>query len=287
MAGSRMIKYFALLAGAISVAHGNTIYSGTLMVSFHDCAPALQANIGPLNGSCSSSNGSGESMADYTSMGVKGATNGYGTNWSSRAEVFDTLFVGGLASGTPVNLTFLMTYSGSYDFTSDGPNSYDDISTTVLLGVNDPLSGYIINDSFSRRLCDPSWISVSNNSCFDYGATVFGAVTRSLTSSTLSTTAGAGIPIWLTFNLSEVGNAHVSADFLDPLTLTNILVTDPNTGQPIAGATLTGLSGTVYPTNVGSVPEPTAFLLVATGCVILPVCRPRLRRMRESMRGLR
>ena len=207
-------------------------------------------------------------MADYTSVGLTGTANGVST-WSSRADVFDTLMVGGVAPGTPVNLTFLLTYSGSYSFVSDGPTAFGEIDTTVLLGINDPLTGYIISDSFSRRLCDPGWTSVSNNSCFDYGGTLYGSVTRSLISSTLSANAGAGIPLWFTFALSEFGNAYVSADFLDPLILENILVTDPNTGQLIAGATITGLSGTVYPANVSSVPEPSGILLLGTGVIVL------------------
>ena len=191
MAGVRGCCYVVVLAfmACGQLMQANIIYSGTLEVSFHDCV-LTQGGVGPLSASCASSNGGGQGVADYTSMGVTGSTSG--SAWSSRTDVFDTLTVGGVPAGTAVNLTFLTTYSGSYSFISGGTNGGVEVVTTVLLGIGDPLSTYIINDSLDFRLCDPSWIA--SMSCLDYGPTLSGTVSKSLVSSTLGATAGVGSP---------------------------------------------------------------------------------------------
>jgi hypothetical protein len=45
-------------------------------------------------------------------------------------------------------------------------------------------------------------------------------------------------------------------DFLDPFSITDIEVTDPTTGLPLSGISITGADGITYPVNISSVPEP-------------------------------
>jgi transposase len=73
-------------------------------------------------------------------------------------------------------------------------------------------------------------------------------------------------------------------NFLDPWMLTNILVTDPTTGQPIAGATVSGSSGTIYPANASSIPEPSSLALLFAGLIAFNVIWRNQNARRNSQR---
>jgi hypothetical protein len=71
------------------------------------------------------------------------------------------------------------------------------------------------------------------------------------------------------FNLLVQCSGSCNGNFLDP-TLTDIEISDPTTGLPVQGISVTGDNGTVYPVNVAEaisapVPEPATLTLTALG----------------------
>lgn len=239
-----------LIFTATPLVYAGSVYTGTLATDFSGCGET-QAATGPLIETC----GPAEALANYTYQGVSGAWNGT-SGEGAEAVMYDTVTVGGVAPGTQVDLTFLMSYDGVYSFTSLGVDGSVEASTTVLFSYN---GTNIIDSSLGLNFCDPS---LEGSGCNYYGTSLTQTAGQELISTTVVATAGTGVPVSLTFGLFVDGDStgSLSADFFDPLRITDIEVTDPNTGQPIPGATLTGLSGTDYPAN--AVPEPSSLMLV-------------------------
>ena len=257
-----------LLALAISAQHAKaaTIYDGDLRVQLYGC-PLTDGSMGPVSASCSDIYGQGSGFANYTHLGVMGAT--AGSAFTSISEMFDTVTISGIAVGTQVALTFVTQYDGFYAFHATGPSDDANLSTTVLLAFNQA-NNYIINGGQSLEFCGLGLAPMQ--SCYAYGSSLAGpAPGVTLVSSQVITSAGTGVPIHLEFSLfvDASTGASISGDFLDPFTLTNILVTDPTTGQPIAGATISGASGATYPVKVSSTPEPSTWLTLTTGILLV------------------
>ncbi len=96
-----------------------------------------------------------------------------------------------------------------------------------------------------------------------------GSIVDTLTSAVFNASVGPSYLLYGEFDLNvQCGSVPVfdavscNGDFGDPA-LTDILITDPATGLPVSGITLTGDDGFVYPVNVGSVPEPSSMGLLA------------------------
>jgi hypothetical protein len=103
-----------------------------------------------------------------------------------------------------------------------------------------------------------------------------GSIADTLTSAAFNAHVGPSYLLYGEFDLNvQCGSVPVfdavscNGDFGDPV-LTDILITDPTTGLPVSGITLTGDDGFVYPVNFSSTPEPSsvgllAFVLIAVG----------------------
>jgi hypothetical protein len=69
----------------------------------------------------------------------------------------------------------------------------------------------------------------------------------------------------------------VTADFLDPASIVNVEVTDPTTGAPISGVSVTTANGISFPVNgaAAAVPEPSSLYLLAAGVLGLVLLQRR------------
>jgi hypothetical protein len=263
----------AMAALALMVTAGApSARAGSLDIQLTGCAQT-QGTVGPITASCSTASGQGQAFANYTTLGVSAAV-GAAQSFTSIAQMADSITVGGIPTGTQVDLIFLTSYDGTYAF-SAGPSSDANISTTVLLTYNGAIN-YIIDGGQSLQLCGTG-LEGTDPGCTAFGSSLAGVAPGvTLASTQVVATAGTAVPITIEFALTEDTSmgASVSADFLDPFTLTNILVTDPNTGLPIAGATIMGASGTTYPVNVvSSAPEPSTLGSIASGVFLIGAFR--------------
>ena len=127
-------------------------YTGTLDLQVQGC-PSFTGSAGPVSGSCSvtGSNGiypgNGSGTANYTSLGVAAAVPAanavnQGSAHNSTGWIGDILMVGGIASGTPVDLTFFTDYGGTYNFTS---------SATGVTALNDTQVIEVVHKSGLRQ----------------------------------------------------------------------------------------------------------------------------------------
>jgi hypothetical protein len=268
----RRVLFPGAMAALALMAGAPFIRGGSLDIQLTGCAQT-QGTVGPITASCSNTSGQGQAFANYTTLGVSAAV-GADQGFTSIAQMADSIMVGGIPTGTQVGLTFLTSYDGTYAFNAD-PGSDANISTTVLLTYNGA-ANYIIDGGQSLQLCGTGLEGI-DPACTAFGPSLAGAAPGvTLASTQAVATAGTAVPISIEFALDESASAgaSVSANFLDPFTLTNILVTDPTTGLQIAGATVTGASGTTYPVNVvSSAPEPSTLGSIAIGVFLLGASR--------------
>jgi hypothetical protein len=132
------LAFLALITSTHVRADG---YTGRLDLQIQSC-PLYSGSVGPVTGSCSitgvaGNNGNGSGTANYTSFGVAAAVPTLGSAFNSQAWMDDTLTVGGIASGTPVDLTFFTDYGGTYNFTT-GATALNNKQVTVNLTLFDP-----------------------------------------------------------------------------------------------------------------------------------------------------
>lgn len=209
----------------------------------------------------------GTGSASYGSLGQTFSFSG-GYQANTATAFTDTLQLSGAPSGTPLDLQFLFSYGGTYSYSGLG---YATLLITSQVFLPNQAT-FLLNDSEATYFCATAGAA---SGC-PYpspvlGASGSGSINRSLTSSTELLAPGTTqIPVNVEFSIGvvESPSANFSADFLDPFTLSNILVTNGNTGQMISGVTITGGSGATYPTNVQSaVPEPGASALVIVGAL--------------------
>jgi hypothetical protein len=185
-----------------------------------------------------------------------------------------------LPSGTPVALTFITSpVTGSYTYSNtlytldemDGSISVNGIPE-VAFGAQDLV---ICNPAAMISLsgCPPVAGTYPPNTTVVLGINGSGTFTLPSSSGTYDTTVGTtGLQISAEFDQdlnANGGGSSFTGDFLDPFTITDIEATDPTTGQPLSGITITGASGVSYPVNVTSaVPEPNSLwiVLASVGC---------------------
>lgn len=149
----------------------------------------------------------------------------------------------------------------------------------VVIGLGVQGSVTLTNGSGDYSLLDEVIVSGSsgNLSCgidqINYGLSP-GVVSELLFSPVCRVANGQELELSLIFGLGlspeNEGSAYgdLVGLFPDP-SITNIEITDPNTGQPIPGVTVTGQSGTVYTVNASTVPEPATFPVIFAGILIL------------------
>jgi len=246
---------------------------------------------------------SGTLSASYGTLGSKITVTGGGNNPSGGSPAVgsdsyfeDNLQIGGLSAGTPVALTFVFAYSGTWSY-----NLPDYLTTPESISVNPNISvnngqGIILDtlntltfcdaNTSSGFPCDTNAISCSSSDQLCSPSPTFSDM---LYSDVVDTTSGATLGAVVQF-VTLVGGVYggvsegstVTSDFLDPASL-YFEATDPNTGIPLQGVTVIGTSGTDYVVNpVSSIPEPSiwgALLLLSAGCVF---AKTALKRRRKS-----
>lgn len=298
----KVIRYL-LAAGAIARANGRTRLGRTLSVGlllFCACvalvAPA-QADFfnyvtiggdclggngtittldsGPVRGSlsntasCAAGNQSftESELANFSTVGASVTATGTGTGSSVGGEVsalsVQLLTVSGLPMGQTVDLKFDMHVTGSYKLTpaSGGTTGFFE-NTYIFLGGNGGGTG-----------CSaPAPSSV----CLGSGGTPgSGTISADFMSSTFTVQAGKQYEFEQEIALlaqTQGAGSKVTADFLDPASIVNVIATDPKTGLPISGVSVTTDGGITYPVNgagPSGVPEPSTLFLVGPGAALL------------------
>jgi hypothetical protein len=196
-----------------------------------------------------------------------------------------------LPVGTPVALTVTGSLNGTYSYSNAGNLFIADtiISEIAIPGVVIPgvYGGYLLFNEQSLYFCNPQFVH-TKDSC-DAGEGVIsgsgsgsGSLSIPLVSGTLKTTIGAsGINLDGSFAQEIGGGGTFITDFLDGFVITNVEVTDPNTGQLLSGVTITGASGISYPVNASSIPEPSTLGLVAGLLLAFSICRRTPHRVRR------
>lgn len=191
------------------------------------------------------------------------------------------LQLSGAPAGTPLDLQFFVSYGGTYNYSGLG---YALLQPTAQIFLPNQHT-FLLNNSTQATFCAVSsgcpYTTPQYNPAI--GASGSGSINQSLTSTSVLLAAGTtqlAVNYEFQLLLIEGGPATASptdvftADFLDPFSLTNIEVTNANTGLPVSGITITGSSGAVYPVNVPSaVPEPSYLslagtFLIATGMML-------------------
>ncbi len=176
-----------------------------------------------------------------------------------------------LPSDTPVNLQFTYTIHGSltYDLKSNGGVEFVLQPVLAVGGDN------IINGGEAFAFCGPS------SSCLGFSVTP--TVSQSGTvpidqkfTGTYATTIGqiSNLSFNGGFNNNIfLGLGTATSDFLDPVSLTDIEVTNPGTGKEIAGSELIGSFGTIYPVNLAgtAVPEPRSLPILIVALIAVSV----------------
>jgi hypothetical protein len=207
---------------------------------------------------------SGTGVAGYLSSGGSGAAITYSGSGNFNAQEFsyDTLLIGGLAPGTPLALTFNGVINGSYtESVSAGADLQNNL--TEQLAITSPAGLTSLFDiGQALDLCVPDGCPA--------GESQNGTLTVPLISTTFDTTVGAALTLSAAFYQQILsGNGSVTDNFLDPFSITNIQVTDPNTGQLLSGVTITGSSGLPY--TVNGVPEPSSLMLTFAALALAPI----------------
>jgi len=102
--------------------------------------------------------------------------------------------------------------------------------------------------------------------------TTSGAISAVLQSVPVTFTVGNSYTLGASFDLFLQCQGSCTGNFLDP-TLSNIEITDPATGLPVQGLSVTGDTGTVYPVNQAEViPEPPdAIYMLGVGLLLMAV----------------
>jgi hypothetical protein len=207
------------------------------------------AAVGMLGGSITSTGGGDGSLAAYFSQNVTFTGVGSTVNCpegNGTVECYGGGAVTDPSVGTTLTAAFIFTQNGTF------------------------------SGSFSTAPLATLSIDVNDVETDDSGMGTF-------VSAPYNFVVGQGPPTSISaeFGLSigcQVGGC--AADFSDP-TLTDVAITDPNTGLPVLGITAIGDGGTIYITNAGiagpqSNPEPSTWLLTAA-VIALGFLRTRFR----------
>ena len=234
---------------------------------------------GPVGGSlsntasCTTGNQSvtESELATFSTIGTKLTTTGLSTGSATGPEVsalsVQLLTVTGVPSGETVDLNFDMHVTGSYTLSpaSGGFTGFFE-NTYIFLG----------NMGGGTGCSAPAPTSV----CLGAGGTpASGTVSGDFMSSTFAVQAGTQYQFEeeITLLAQASAGSTVTADFLDPASIVNVEVTDPTTGAPISGVSVTTASGISFPVNgaAAAVPEPSSLYLLAAGVLGLVLLQRR------------
>lgn len=156
----------------------------------------------------------------------------YGRQFSTLMANYDTLTIGGLPAGTPIELDFQVLWAGSYNAFISYPGYKAEFATTQTLDVG---QSHVISALEIIPVIAPG-----GSGGVSYSARGF-----------LVTSAGQKLPFYWAFT-NEISTsfspASMNDTFIDPAQLT-ISATDPTTGAPLLGVTVTGSDGFQYPVN--------------------------------------
>jgi hypothetical protein len=217
------------------------------------CSPS------PLNGTFTESD-----LAFYSALGTKLSVSSTGTDPVSDVSIQDQsvqmIAVGGVPSGTPVDLNFDLNVTGTYS-TSPVNGAYMAlfVHSYVFLGSFQADSGSCANAQH-LALCDGSYRATS------------GTYSADIVTGSIPVTAGTlyQFELALAFETQALGSGTINADFLDPAAIKNVTITNPTIGAIIPTATITSDAGTIFPINGGTtVPEPATGLLCGLGAIVL------------------
>jgi hypothetical protein len=241
-----------------------TLYGpGPLNISI-SCTPTSGG--APVNGSLT-----GIATANYLTTG-SGADLTFSSSNGGGAYVeigsYDPDFqISGAPPGTPMALTFYGYFGGSYSY-STGYEVLEGLTAQIGIDTSNGVT-FLLNDTQRFGFCDGDDACDGLPSYYTNSASGSGSLTVPFQSITYDMTEGQSGILALTSDFTQSTSAFggyassFTGDFLDPFTITNIAVTDPTTGQPLSGISITGAYGISYPVNVSSVPEPSSLGLLS------------------------
>lgn len=215
----------------------------------------------PAEGGGSGTVNASGAITNSASFGSMISMSGDSPNGGVLLSIGTSITIGGPSSGTPVDLLFVLSYSGKYSYSE---SQWAGITEDYSLGIGGFNAGGVDSWSLCSTGCDLS--------------SPTGIISGSL-SDLVHTTTGSTIGYYVGFsnNVSSPGfsSGSISVDLLDPMNVT-VFALDPSTGALLSGITVTGADGTQFPVNPSSVPEPSSMLLLAGGfAAIMGITRRR------------
>jgi hypothetical protein len=258
-----LLGYTALVLG-----FSHSSFASSLVQVQTSCSPA-ENDFTSISVSCSQGTFSAAASATLTSLGAKASLTDDNGTGGAVAFAQDVMHVGGVPNGTPIDLTFEFTYAGTYSWLFDpGDRPVDEflrVEPQVSFSFG---SNTLVNTGglLSKVICGSNSQPVFSG-CDIYADSGNEVEAGTLISPTALTTAGSSISTNLSlgsvFEMGVTTITSVDVDFLDPLTISDIIATDPTTGQVLSGVTITGDSGTIYAVN--ATPEPSTFAFFVGG----------------------
>lgn len=206
-------------------------------------------------------------LASYTALGTKitatGLGLGSGVGGSVSVLSVQLFTISGVPNGETVDLNFDMKVTGSY--TLNPGSGFTGFFENTYINVDTPSGGFVGGAGTGCSVPPPT-----SRVCLGAGNTPASAsFSTDFMSGPIPLKAGTqyGLLLQLSLLAQTGGAGSVTADFLDPASIVNILATDPTTGLPVPGVSVTSDAGITFPVNgaISATPEPSSLLLLGTG----------------------
>jgi hypothetical protein len=261
-------------------AAADTLSVGVLGAGSFPAGDCSGTGTNPETVSCSenSSSLSGSGFATYSSLGASTQVTGnIAGGWEN--YWLNTGILGG-SSSTSYVIQENFSLTGTYNYSTENLARIEPNTQVVINGQN------VLNDNSNDILY------CNNGSPTCAPGSGRGTISTTLQTTPVTLKGGQDFTFLVEFNLTVQCSSLTSAvcnatgDFGDPAII-DFVITNPTTGLPVSGVTVTGDDGTVYAVNTSSgVPEPSSAGLLTVGLLGVVILSARKRFQGITMRGV-